>query len=231
MRQILLSAVALLLASTSSVHANNHFTSQAIPATGSFEWHTFTGAYSDAHAPNASSGIGAATLTGNPAVPPGPPFPNPQIDGGSLYTGAQIGQFPVAVTGASTTGGAFTTVVLQIAVDSGGNPLNESSVLLDGAVPTSFISRGIAIDDLAYYWASWEVAADAAYDATFSAAAPHFALSGAQVDYYNDEFAFNAVVPGIVPEPSTFVLAGLGLSAAAFRLAKRRRAAKRSHLG
>lgn len=230
MRQILFSAAALLLAATPAL-ANNHFTSQAIPATGSFDWHTFapegTAAYTLAHAPNTSAGVGAATITGQPAVLPGPPFPKPQVNGGSLYTGSAIGQFPVALTSASTSGGAFTTVVLQIALDSEGTLLNESSILLGGAVPTS-INRGVAVDGLHYYWASWEVAATAAYNATFSGLEPHLALSGARLDYYNGAAPFSAVVPAAVPEPSTFALAGLGLTAAAFRLVKRRGATKLS---
>lgn len=228
MKRLACLALAALMLPAVAAHANNHFTSQAIPATGSFDWHTFTGAYANAHVPNTSTGVGAATLTGLPSLPPGPPFPFPQIDGGSLYTGAQIGQFPVALSGASTSGGVFTTVVLQIALDSGGNLLNESSVLLDGAAPTSFINRGVAIDDLHYYWASWEVAANAAYGATFSGQAPHVALSGARLDYYNGATAFSAAVPAEVPEPSSLALAGLGLSAAAMGAAKRRRAAASS---
>ncbi|BBO34905.1 PEP-CTERM sorting domain-containing protein [Lacipirellula parvula] len=195
--------------------ANTLFTDQAVPSTGSFEWDNFvvtTNAVSDysaSHAPNLSSGVGAATVKGG-VVPPPTFAPPAQVATGSLYTGSSKGRFTTSLTGASTTD-ANTTIVLQIAFDSAGNnSITNSTLLLNSTAPTEFVDRGVA-SGFHYYWAEWQLPAAAAYTALFDTAANHSALAGVQLDYYNGAATFNAVAPAIVPEPATLAMAGLGL--------------------
>jgi hypothetical protein len=199
----------------SAAHANTLFTDQATQTTGSFEWDNFVSTtnpvsdYSALHAPNLSSGAGAATVKGG-VVPPPTFAPPAQVATGSLYTGSSKGRFTTALSGASTTE-ANTTVVLQIAFEAAGNnSIVNSTLLMNGAAPTEFVDRGIG-GGFHYYWAEWQLPAAASYNALFDTAANHSALAGVQLDYFNGATAFDAVAPGNVPEPTTLAIAGLGM--------------------
>ncbi len=199
----------------STARANTLFTDQATPATGSFEWDNFTvttnavSDYSALHAPNSSSGVGAATVKGG-VVPPPTFAPPAQVATGSLYTGSSKGRFTTALNSASTTE-ANATVVLQIAFEAAGNnSITNSTLLLNGAAPTEFVDRGLG-GGFRYYWAEWQLPAAAAYTALFDTAANHSALAGVQLDYYNAATPFDAVAAAPIPEPAALTVAAIGL--------------------
>lgn len=199
----------------SAAHANTLFTDQATPATGSFEWDNFISTtnpvsdYSALHAPNLSSGIGAATVKGG-VVPPPTFAPPAQVATGSLYTGSSKGRFTTALSSASTIE-ANTTVVAQIAFEAAGNnSILNSTLLLNGAAPVEFVDRGLA-GGFHYYWAEWQLPAAADYTALFDTAANHSALAGVQIDYYNAATTFDAVAAAPIPEPATLTVAAIGL--------------------
>ena len=199
----------------SAVHANTFFTDQATPATGSFEWDNFISTtnvvsdYSALHAPNLSSGVGAATVKGG-VVPPPTFAPPAQVATGSLYTGSSKGRFTTALNSASITE-ANTTVVMQIAFEAAGNnSIVDSTLKVNGASPTEFVDRGLA-GGFHYYWAEWQLPAAAAYTALFDTAANHSALAGVQLDYYNAATPFNAVAAAPIPEPAALTVAAIGL--------------------
>lgn len=215
-----LAAVSALLAA-SAADANVHFTNQATPSTGAFEWDAFdllgVVGFAGPHAPDVTAtGIGAAEMTATAAPFPFPPAspPHPIVTStNNLYTGMNIGTFTIDLTSAAAD--ARSTVVLQLAV--AGTPADPASLIMAGpGAPTEFIDRGVAVDGLSYFWAEWQTAGAANLAIEFSGG-PHLALSGAKLDYYNGPAVFDAVAPGAVPEPASLalaVLAGLGVAAA-----------------
>ena len=140
---------------------------------------------------------------------------------GLLYTGGSKGRFTTALSGASTVD-LNSTVVLQLAYDAGGSDLTPATIALNGLAPTELVDRGVGVDALHYYWAEWQTSAVANYTLTFDTN-PHFALAGAQLDYYNSASVFNATAGHLVPEPATVVTAGLGFAGMALAVGRRRR--------
>jgi hypothetical protein len=195
--------------------ANTLFTDQAVPSTGSFEWDNFvstttpTADFSASHLPNLSSGVGAATVKGGVVPPPGF-MPPAQVATGSLYTGSSKGRFTTSLASATTTD-PNTTLILQLALETGGTTdIATSTLLVNGAAPAEFVDRGVS-GGFRYYWAEWQLPAAAAYTAMFDTVGQHVALAGVQLDYFNGAATFNAVAPAVIPEPATLAMAGLGL--------------------
>lgn len=233
MKKLLIMSVVALVAAINSAEAAltsspYFFTDQPIAATGQFEWDEFVASFPPGptaalgpHAADVANFGGAGTLDAlDFTVDPfdGPPFP--LITGTeNIYAGGTIVDFDVELSGLDTTN-AFTTVVLQIAATG---EINSSSILLDGITPSSFVDRGIAgvLHDTDnsnaffltnFYWAAWQVAADADYLLEFANAANHTSLAQVRADYFNTAAPFTAVAASTVPEPATATLLALMLS-------------------
>jgi hypothetical protein len=223
-RSLYLTFLAFWLAS-STASANFFFYDQPTPATGKFEWDVFdllgVVGFPGPHPPDVgAAGTGTAAIT---ATAVGSAFPGPAVTSiNNLYAGARIGKYTTSVTGAATAG-AETTVVMQIAALG---TINPASLLLGGAAPTEYVDRGISPGGVNYYWAEWQVGANASLTATFDGGHPHFSLAGVEAAYFNGPNVFDALTPPPIPEPSAAALAGAaGAGIAAIR---RRRARSRT---
>lgn len=217
----LLTAGVAQAALTTSPYA---FTTQPTTATGHLEWDEFSGANAfTPKSPDVAALGGAGSLTiqafaqsGPPGGPPVPVLTSTQ----NIYTSSFIADFQAALSGLSTAE-AFTTVVVQVA---SAEPLDPATFLLDGVAPTQFVDRGVirgvlhntdngggAPFDTSYYWAEWQVAAEADYVLRFSNLVPHTSLAQVRVDAFNVATAFDAVAAQPVPEPVAWasVLAAL----------------------
>jgi hypothetical protein len=216
----------------------DYFTIQSISSTGSFGWDEFTGGAAGPHSPDVIvTGAGTAPATSPPDPLPGGWFPPLVTSTQNLYAGPNFVTWTIGLSSLDATE-SFTTVVLQLASQG---PL--SPILLDGNTPTSFVDRGVApgvihntdgatpmAADTNYYWAEWQLPAASSYSLTANNPAHHISLAAARVDYFNQAGGyFDAVEPGLVPEPSSLVLGGLALCCA-WRYEARRRNRKEDRL-
>ncbi|NBC10440.1 MAG: PEP-CTERM sorting domain-containing protein [Planctomycetes bacterium] len=123
---------------------------------------------------------------------------------------------------------ANTTLVMQIAYIPGNGPF--SNFELDGSSPTETVDRGVAKAvkhgvtesefDTTYLWFEWQLSANENAQITFDTL-QHTSLAAVRIDYLNSASVTDATAPGLVPEPGSIALLGLGGLA---MLTRRRRA-------
>ena len=209
------------------------FSDQAIAATGSFEWDEMAGSVNFGTASGTVDSADVSEFGGNAALGftytinpmDGPPFPV-FTSTENIYAGGTFVDYAANFTSLDTTN-ANTTVVAQFGVVGFYDP---ASFLLDGNAATDVFFRGTVKDvlhnidngsggvafDVNYFWAEWQVGADADYTLSFGSN-PHQSLAQLRVDYYNTATVFDAIRPSTVPEPTSMLVLGFVGSLATLR--------------
>lgn len=199
--------VANFMSGTAKADVMEFFDNVAQPTTGEFVWDDFSGNYTDAHASQASSGIGSGAINVN--------------EGGLVTSSSQnLYSFMSVATWTHNLSNlqedhATNSLVIQVATTAA---LSEAQFSIAGGGPDEFIDLGNRTGGFNFYWAEWnDISASESLAITVNGTGQHQVLGGSKISYINSSSATNL---SAVPEPSTF---GLFALAGAFGFVSRRR--------